>query len=78
MEIALREDPVNIILTFDGWMNVKSEQLLGVVLMTSEGRPFVWKAADISSERETHLEVMEKTEAMIADLEKKVLMFVLL
>uniref|UniRef100_U9UTU7 Uncharacterized protein n=3 Tax=Rhizophagus irregularis TaxID=588596 RepID=U9UTU7_RHIID len=71
MEIALREDPVNIILTFDGWMNVKSEQLLGVVLMTSEGRPFVWKAADISSERETHLEVMEKTEAMIADLEKK-------
>ncbi|GBC44373.2 ribonuclease H-like domain-containing protein [Rhizophagus irregularis DAOM 181602=DAOM 197198] len=72
MEIALREDPVNIILTFDGWMNVKSEQLLGVVLMTSEGRPFVWKAADISSERETHLEVMEKTEAMIADLEKKI------
>ncbi|CAB4398843.1 unnamed protein product [Rhizophagus irregularis] len=71
MEIALREDPVGITLTFDGWMNVKSKQLLGVVLMTSEGRPFVWKAADISSERETHLEVMEKTEAMIADLEKK-------
>ncbi|CAB4446996.1 unnamed protein product [Rhizophagus irregularis] len=71
MEIALREDPVGITLTFDGWTNVKSEQLLGVILMTSEGRPFVWKVADISSKRETHLEVMKKTEAMIADLEKK-------
>ncbi|GBB88839.1 hypothetical protein RclHR1_15450004 [Rhizophagus clarus] len=33
--------------------------------------PFVWKAADISAERETHHGIMEKTEVMIADLEKK-------
>jgi len=39
--------------------------------MTSEGRPYVWKATDISSERETHVEVMEKTEAMITELEEK-------
>jgi hypothetical protein len=71
MEIALKEDPVGITLTFDGWTNVKTEQLLGVVIMTSEGRPYVWKAADISSERETHVEVMEKTEAMVTELEGK-------
>jgi len=71
MEIALKEDPVGITLTFDGWTNVKSEQLLGVVIMTSEGRPYVWKATDISSERETHVEVMKKTEAMITELEGK-------
>jgi len=71
MEMALKEDPVGITLTFDGWTNVKSEQLLGVVIMTSEGRPYVWKATDISSERETHVEVMEKTEAMITELEGK-------
>ena len=41
MEIALKEDPVGITLTFDGWTNVKTEQLLGVVIMTSEGRPYV-------------------------------------
>ena len=35
MEMALKEDPVGITLTFDGWTNVKSEQLLGVVIMTS-------------------------------------------
>ena len=71
MEIALKEDPVGITLTFDGWTNVKSEQLLGIVIMTSEGRPYVWKATDISSERETHVEVMKKTEAMITELEGK-------
>ena len=71
MEMALKEDPVGITLTFDGWTNVKSEQLLGVVIMTSEGRPYVWKATDISSERETHVEVMEKTKAMITELEGK-------
>ena len=71
MEIALKEDRVGITLTFDGWTNVKTEQLLGVVIMTSEGRPYVWKAADISSERETHVEVMEKTKAMITELEGK-------
>ena len=67
----MKKDPVGVTLTFDGWTNVKNEQLLGVVIMTSEGRPFVWKADDISSERETHVEVMEKTEAMIADLKLK-------
>jgi hypothetical protein len=71
MEIALKEDPIGVTLTFDGWTNVKNEKLLGVVIMTSEGRPYVWKAADISSERETHLEVMEKTTAMITELEAK-------
>ena len=71
MKMTLKEDPVGIILTFDSWTNVKSEQLLGVVIMTSEGRPYVWKATDISSEREIHVEVMEKTEAMITELEGK-------
>lgn len=71
MEITLKEDQIGITLTFDGWTNVKNEQLLGVVVMTSDGRPFVWKAVDISLERETHLEVMEKTEAMISELKLK-------
>jgi hypothetical protein len=41
MEIALKEDPVGVTLTFDGWTNVNNEQLLGTVLLTSEGRPYV-------------------------------------
>jgi hypothetical protein len=71
MQVALKEDQVGVTLTFDGWTNVKNEQLLGVVIITSEGRPYVWKANDISSERETHLEVMEKTIAMITELKSQ-------
>src|SRR3989337_992498 len=56
MQMALKEDPVGVTLTFDGWTNVKNEQLLGVVVITSEGRPYVWKADDISTERENHIQ----------------------
>ncbi|CAB5165146.1 unnamed protein product [Rhizophagus irregularis] len=48
----LREDPVGITLIFDGWTVNNYEQLLGVVLMTSEGRPFVWKAAILARKGE--------------------------
>ena len=68
MQEALREDSVGVTLTFDGWTNVKNEQLLGVMIITSEGKPYVWKAMDISMERESHVEVMEKTKTMIRDL----------
>lgn len=71
MHIALKEDLVGITLTFDGWTNVNNEQLLGVVIMTSEGRPYIWKANDISTERETHIEVISKTESMITELKKE-------
>ena len=71
MQMALKEDPVGVTLTFDGWTNVKNEQLLEVVVITSEGRPYVWKADDISSERKTHLEVMEKTIAMITEFKSQ-------
>ena len=71
MHIALKEDIIGVTLTFDGWTNINNKQLLGVVIMTSEGRPYVWKATDISSERETHVEVISKTEAMITELRKE-------
>ena len=71
MQMALKENPVGVTLTFDGWANIKNEQLLGVVVITSEGRPYVWKADDISSEREIHLEVMKKTIAMITELKSQ-------
>ncbi|GBC06609.1 hypothetical protein RclHR1_06960007 [Rhizophagus clarus] len=71
MQIALKEDPIGMTLTFNGWTNVKNEQLLGIVIILLEGRSYVWKAEDISSERETHVEVIEKTEAMINELKNE-------
>ena len=69
MEAALGEDPIGTTLTYDGWTNVKNEHLLGTVILSSEGKPYIWKAFDISSERERHQEVINKTESMISELE---------
>jgi len=71
MDIILKEDPVGVTLTFDGWTNVKNEQLLGAVLISSEGRPYVWKAVDISTKHENHIKVMEKIELMLTELKEK-------
>jgi len=38
------------------------------MILTSEGRLYVWKAINISSKRETHIEVMEKTNNLLAEL----------
>ncbi|CAG8638460.1 8644_t:CDS:2, partial [Scutellospora calospora] len=60
MLAMLKENQVGIMLTFDSWTNVRNEHLLGVVIIMSEGRPYVWKALNISLECETHIEVIEK------------------
>ncbi|CAG8645192.1 7899_t:CDS:1, partial [Scutellospora calospora] len=65
---AFSKDQIGITLTFDEWTNVKNEQLLGVMIITSGGRLYVWKATDISLEKETYIEVMDKTNAMINEL----------
>ncbi|PKK62158.1 hypothetical protein RhiirC2_717910 [Rhizophagus irregularis] len=77
MQTTLKEDPVGITMTFDGWTNVKNEQLLGTVLISFEGRPYVWKAVDISAERENFTAVIDKTEAMLTEFKKKESLFVL-
>ena len=71
MEITLKEDPVGVTMTFDRWTNVKNEQLLGTVLLASDGKPYVWKAVDISIERENYTAVIDKTETMLTELRKK-------
>ncbi|CAB5200211.1 unnamed protein product [Rhizophagus irregularis] len=71
METALKENPVGVTLTFDGWTNVKNEQLLETVILSSEGKPYVWKAVDITSERENNAAVINKTEAMLTELKNK-------
>ncbi|RHZ77325.1 hypothetical protein Glove_181g8 [Diversispora epigaea] len=65
---VLQEDPVEVTLIFNGWTNVRNEHLLDVVIITSEGRPFVWKVTNISSERENYKEIMKKTQEMFIEL----------
>ncbi|PKY35563.1 hypothetical protein RhiirB3_456524 [Rhizophagus irregularis] len=57
-------------MSFDGWINVREQELMGTVLITSDGQPFAWQAKDISCERATTTEVMSKTEGMISEINK--------
>ncbi|RGB42521.1 hypothetical protein C1646_750847 [Rhizophagus diaphanus] len=63
-------DRVGITLFFDGWTNVREQELMGTVLTSSDGQPYVWKASDISSERVTNIEVRLKVEEMMSQLDK--------
>ncbi|CAB4386898.1 unnamed protein product [Rhizophagus irregularis] len=63
-------DKIGITLSFDGWTNVREQELMGTVLTSSDGQPYIWKACDISSERVTNIEVRSKVEEMISELDK--------
>lgn len=63
-------DRVGITLSFDGWTNVREQELMGTVLTSSDGQPYVWKASDISSERVTNIEVRLKVEEMMSQLDE--------
>ncbi|CAG8537107.1 4752_t:CDS:1, partial [Ambispora gerdemannii] len=69
MLTILKEDQIGVTLIFDGWINIRNEQLLETVIITSEGRSYVWKAMNISSERETHVKVIEKINMMLTELD---------
>lgn len=46
-----QKDSDGVTAAFDGWTNVRSEHLFGVVFITLEGKTITWGAKDISSER---------------------------
>ncbi|CAB5377538.1 unnamed protein product [Rhizophagus irregularis] len=57
--------------TFDGWTNVKQENIWGVVLITSKGQPLIWGAHETSSERSRTEDVMRHIEQLIDETENK-------
>ncbi|CAG8824479.1 20503_t:CDS:2, partial [Cetraspora pellucida] len=67
---ALQKDSIGVTLMFDGWTNINNKQLIGTMLVTSVRKPYIWKATDISIERESYTKVIEKTEEMIDELKK--------
>ena len=64
----LKSDRIGIILSFDGWVNVREQELMGTVLMSSDGQPYIWKAVDVSGERQKTADVIFKTEEMITSI----------
>jgi len=64
-------DKNGVTATFDGWTNVKMEQLWGIVFITSKGQPLVWGAYEISAERSRTADVIRHIEEMMKDAKQK-------
>ncbi|RHZ81561.1 hypothetical protein Glove_118g2 [Diversispora epigaea] len=64
----LESDRIGITLSFDGWINVREQELMGTIIMSSDGQPYVWKAIDVSGERHKTDDVIAKTEEMITEI----------
>ncbi|RHZ73615.1 hypothetical protein Glove_230g119 [Diversispora epigaea] len=64
----LESDRIGITLSFDGWINVCEQELMGTIIMSFDGQPYVWKAMDVSGERHKTDDVIAKTEEMITDI----------
>jgi hypothetical protein len=64
-------DKDGVTAAFDGWTNVKMEQLWGVIFITSKGQPLVWGAREISAERSRTTDVIQHIEELMEDAEKK-------
>lgn len=45
-----QSDENGLTATFDGWTNIKQENIWGVVFITSKGQPLIWGAQETSSE----------------------------
>ncbi|CAB4420336.1 unnamed protein product [Rhizophagus irregularis] len=64
-------DEFGLTATFDGWTNVKQENIWGVVLITSKGQPLIWGAHETSSKRSRTEDVMRHIEQLIDETENK-------
>ena len=53
-----QKDLNGVTAAFDGWTNVRSEHLFGVVFIISEGKSLTWGTKDISSERSKTCDVI--------------------
>jgi hypothetical protein len=74
----LRQDKLNqvheqagITLSFDGWKNIVNQELLGVMIVLPTGETLVWKAVDISDQRERAIDVIPHIEKLLHELEEK-------
>jgi hypothetical protein len=57
-------------LVFDGWKNITNQELLGSMLVLPSGETLIWKAYDISGERDRAIDVIPHIEEMLNELKK--------
>ncbi len=66
-----QNDKIGVTAAFDGWTNVKQENLFGVVFITSMGEILVWGAKDVSDERSKTEDVIKHIKDIMVEAEEK-------
>ena len=64
-------EQAGITLSFDGWKNIVNQELFGVMIILPSGETLVWKAIDISGQRERAIDIIPHIEEMLNDLDKQ-------
>jgi len=64
-------EQAGITLSFDGWKNIVNQELLGVMIILPSGETLIWKAVDISGQRERAIDVIPHIEEMLSDLKNQ-------
>ena len=68
---AAQFDSDGVTATFDGWTNVKQENIWGIVLITSQGQTLIWGAHEISSEWSRTADIIRHIENLIIETKEK-------
>ncbi len=68
---ATQFDSDSVTATFDGWTNVKQENIWGIVLITSQGQTLIWGAHEISSEWSRTADIIRHIENLIIETKEK-------
>ncbi|CAG8580006.1 3966_t:CDS:2, partial [Scutellospora calospora] len=64
-EQKLKNYNIGVTLAFDGWKNILKQHIFSSLFILSTRETLIWKAIDISSERERMIEIIPKIESMI-------------
>ncbi|GBB93667.1 hypothetical protein RclHR1_02210002 [Rhizophagus clarus] len=71
IEIAAKEDKYSISILLDGWKNVIKQHILGLVIIRSDGQVLIWKAKDISEDRENTKAAIKQINEFLVDTKAK-------
>lgn len=70
-KLSEMHEQAGITLSFDGWKNIINQELLGIMIVLPSGETLVWKAVDISDQRERAIDIIPQIEKILEELKEK-------
>lgn len=70
-KLSEMHEQAGITLSFDGWKNIINQKLLGIMIVLPSGETLVWKAVDISDQRERAIDIIPQIEKILEELKEK-------